>query len=140
MRLDLGPLGGVCRTVLVGVRESLQQAEEVSGRRRRVLGQRQRLGDPDGRALQAEQDVLGTDRRGLLRDGGCHERVAVAVAADPRPETDEGAHDGRATAGRGSLQRIVDASVDVGDRRVQGLVEDRHDGAHLVDGSRLLRP
>ena len=140
VRLDVGALGGIRGTVLVGVRQTLQQAEQLRGGRGRVLGQRERLGDPHGGALQAQQDVLRTDRRGLLRDGGGHERVAVAVAAHPRAEADEGTDDGCPAAGSGSLQRIVDAPVDVRDGRVESLVEDCHDGTHLVDRRRLLRP
>jgi hypothetical protein len=139
VRLDLGALGGVGGAVLVGGREALQQRVQLRARRRRVLGESQRLGDAPGRVREAEQDVLRRDPGGLLGDGCRDERVAVAVAADPRAETDERAHDGRTAASARPLQGVVDAPVHVRDSGVEGLVEDRHDGAHLVDGRRLLR-
>ncbi len=96
--------------------------------------------DPQRRALQTEQHVLAGDRRSLAGDGCRHERVAVAIAADPRADPHERPHD-RCAAARGwSLQGVVDATVDVRNGRVEGLVEHRHDRAHLVDGRRLLGP
>ena len=89
-------------------------------------------------ALEPQQHVLTGDRRRFAGDGCRDERVAVAVAADPRAHPHERADD-RCPPARGrALQRVVDAAVHVGDRGVERLVEDRHHGTHLVGGRGLL--
>ena len=79
------------------------------------------------------------DRRRLAGDGCRHEGVAVAVAADPRPDPHERLDHGRALSGGDALERVIHPPVDVGHRGVERLVEHRHDGAHLVGGRGLLR-
>ena len=73
-----------------------QQREQRVARRGGRGIQRQPAPDAVRGALEAEEHVLARDRGGLAGDGCRHERVAVAVAADPRPDAHERAHDGRA--------------------------------------------
>ena len=106
-----------------------------------VVGvERQCAADAARGALEAQQHVLARDRGRLAGDGCRDERVAVAVAADPRADPHERAHDGRAAARRRPLQRVVDAAVDVRDGGVERLVEDGHHRADLVGRGRLLGP
>ena len=138
MRLVRRALRDLGRGILIGRLEPLPQAEQRVARRSGRGIQRQPTADAVRGALEAEEHVLARDRGGLAGDGCRDERVAVAVAADPRPDAHERAHHGRAPACRGSLQRVVHAAVDVRDRGVQSLVEHGHHGADLVGGRGLL--
>ncbi len=133
-----GALGDLRGGVLVGRAQAVPQCDEgVTGWG--GLGiQGQSATDALRRPLEAQQHVLAGDRGGLARDGRRDERVAVAVAADPGADPHEGLHDGGAGPGVLALEDVVDAAVDPGHGRVEGLVEDRHHRAHLVDRRRLL--
>ena len=140
VQLAGGALGDVARRILVGRAEPMPQRRDGVARRRRVDVEGEGASDAEGRALETEQHVLAGDLRRLACHRRRHERVAVTVAADPGSDPHERAHHGGAASGGRSLQRIVDATVDLRDRREQGVVEDRHHGAHLVGGRRLLGP
>jgi hypothetical protein len=87
----------------------------------------------------APQDVVRLDADRGLGDVGCHVRVAVPVAADPRAEAQEGRSDRRlevavaAALGGGRSSRVLDRPVDPGDEPIQRLVEDDHGRANLVE-------
>ena len=93
--------------------------------------------DPFHRDLQGFAGVFGLDGQRPSGDFGGHVRIAVPVAADPGTEPDERGHRaGDRAAGRAD-QRSLGGPVQPGHSPDQGLVEDRHDGAHLVQRFRL---
>ncbi len=139
VRLARRALGDVDGGFLVTGGEALEERLQRRARRRGDDIEREGPADAVRRALQSEQDVLARDLRGLAGDGCRHERVSVAVAADPRADADEGLDDRRARTRGGPLQGVVDAAVHVRDRGEEGLVEDLHDRSHLVGGRGLLR-
>ncbi len=68
------------------------------------------------------------------------QRVAVAVAADPRSEPDEGRHLRRSRARAISGQRRLRPSVDLRHHCKEHVVEGRHRGAYLVQRPGALGP
>ena len=93
-----------------------------------------------GRRLELQQGVLGGHRRGGLGDLGGDVRVAVAVAADPRPEPRERAHR-RSRGARGvGQQPVVEAAVHGRQHVGQGRLEHVDHGADLVEHRRLGLP
>lgn len=83
--------------------------------------------------------MVGGDLGGRAGHRCRHERVSVAISTHPGSDPHERRHDRRNRAGTLTLQRVVDASVHMRHRREQRLIEDAHDGAHLVGGRGLLR-
>ena len=102
------------------------------GRRVGVDGER----PPDARrrGLERKQDVLALDGDGLGGDAGVDARVAVAVATDPASEP----HKWRDLAFR--AERILEGPHELRHEAKQGVVEDRHQRADLVDGPDLEGP
>lgn len=93
-------------------------------------------------AGQDRQRVVRMGRQRLPGDLRGHERVPVAVTADPAAEPDEGRHRReRILARRLPLhQRRLDDAVQPWDRPHQRVVEDAERGLHLVRGGRLSAP
>ena len=89
VRLARRALGDVDGGFLVARGEALEQRLQRRARRRGDHIEREGAADAVRGALQSQQDVLARDLRGLAGDGCRHERVAVAVAADPRADADE---------------------------------------------------
>jgi hypothetical protein len=96
-------------------------------------------------------DVVGLDPQRSLGDVGRDRRVAVAVAADPRPPAQERRHPwrarsrspavgGRSTGRRSVVEGGVHRPVQAGHEREQRGVEERHRGPHLVERRRDDRP
>ena len=62
-----------------------------------------------------------------------HGRVPVAIAADPAAEAQEWSGERRALRGTRRAQRAVHRPEQLGHDSKQGLVENRHERAHLVE-------
>ena len=82
--------------------------------------------------------MLVGDLRGRARHGGVDEGVAVTVPADPGAEPHEGWDGGCGAAGVIAEQPVVEVAVDGGNCLEQGLVEDAHNGADLVQRGGLV--
>ena len=139
VRLVRRPLRDLGSCLFVCSLQPLPQGHQCVGRWRGLGIQGE--GSPDAlrRALEPQQDVLGGDASGLAGHGCRHERVSVAVAADPRAHAHEGGDERCATTRVRALQHVIEAPIHGGDHGVERLVEDRHDRAHFVDRRRLLR-
>ncbi|TWG84011.1 hypothetical protein L603_002200000220 [Cellulosimicrobium cellulans J34] len=124
-----------------GLREpalALPQRAQTVRRRRAVLVERELAADEASALLERRERVVGRDRGGLARDLGRHVGVAVAVAADPRPEAHERADQGLLAAGLVAEQPVVEAAVDRGERVEHRGVEDPEGRLHLVEHGRLV--
>ena len=114
------------------VRGSREPLEQLLGRRCVPLGGGQGPGDAPRLRLETEQDVL---RRDLDRAPGHvrgHVRVAVPVAADPRPPSEERPVERRRSRPGTGRQRAIHLAGHDGQHVEDRLVEQRHLGAHLV--------
>ena len=120
----------------------------------RALGQRRQLGrdvrdQRRHRQLGAEQVqllevVLERARRlhpqRALEHVGGDERVAVAVAADPRADAQEGGHLGRGLPRVPPLQLVLEVAVQRRHLGQEGLLEERQAVGHLVQHVQLFQP
>jgi hypothetical protein len=109
------------------------QLPELRARRGVGVAERERAADAEGHPLEAEQDVLARDARGLLGDRRGDVRVAVAIRGDPVAEPEERGRHRVAHAGLVAEQPVVEQPVDARDDLEQRLVEHAHGGADLVE-------
>ena len=78
--------------------------------------------------------MLGLNPHRLRGDASRYRRVAVAVAADPAPESEERRRDRRAAARPIAGDRVVERAHQLRNDSKQRLVEDGHERTHLVQG------
>ena len=126
----------------VGLGQGLGVARQAVGQRsgdaRRRRGRGHGLHQPHRHRLVAVEDVVGLDPQRPLGHLGRHGRVAVAVAADPRPEAQE-RRDARRSGARprprapGRVERRVGRAVQPWHEREQRRIEHGHRRAHLVE-------
>ena len=105
---------------------------------RRGRRRRHGLHQPQRDRLVAVQDVVGLDAQRPLGRLGGDDRVAVAVAADPRPEAEERRHARRPLAGPDGPAAPASSAASTarysrGHEREQRRVEDGHRRADLVE-------
>ena len=130
VRLVGGVLGDLREQPGVGRRVVGQCVAQGGGRRRRLLVDGDHPGHPVDRVVQDLQRLVGVRRDRLAGHLRRDERVAVAVAADPRPEP----HDGRQRLGLRVLTREgdLDGPLEAGHGVHERLPEDGEHGLHLV--------
>ena len=124
----------------VGSPHGRKPPPQGGARRRREDVRGERPADARGRVLERVQNVLGLDLHRCLRHLGRDRRIAVAIAPDPAAEPKERRRQRWPAAASSRIQRAVESAVDLGHGTEQGFVEDRHHGAHLVEGLQLGRP
>ncbi len=133
VRLARG-VGGRLRDQLVReLPHPLPQRLEVRRRGGAVPVERELAARLARRRLEGAERVLGGEGRGLPGHLGGDVRVAVAVAADPGPEEDERARDGRGAPCVAVEQPVVEPPVHLGERAEERGVEDTHRRLDLVD-------
>ena len=98
VRLLGGTRGDLGRGIRLSGGERRPQRDDRLARRCALGVEREGAADPVEGAFKATQHVVGGDLRRLASDGCRHERVAVAVSADPRAHPHEGGDDGGARA------------------------------------------
>ncbi|OIQ71329.1 hypothetical protein GALL_470570 [mine drainage metagenome] len=139
MRLSRRALGRAGGDDLRELALTLPEGEQLGRRRGADPVERQDVGGSARGRLQCGEDVLGGDDRGGPGDVRGDVRVAVPVAADPRAQADERAHDRLRRPGGVALQPVVEASVDRREDVEERGVEHRHHAVDLVEHARLRR-
>jgi len=99
---------------------------------------RQVAPDAGGCRLESAQDVLRLDEHRLPGDLGGDLRVAVAIAADPAPESQERRRRRPIRPGFARIERTAEFAVDSGHEPEERLVENTHQRANLIEWLQLL--
>ncbi len=138
VRLSRGAFLDGCGASADDVPRRAEAAEEARrGRRGRGIGG-QGGADAGGGRLQPAEDVLRLDEHRLARHLGGDLRISVAITADPASESQKGRR-GRQLHARGdTVEPGAELPVDGRDQSEEGLVEDAHEGANLIERLQLL--